>query len=214
MSFVLASRHKHKNRDKTTQAGLSPEDDAQEQEIQRRVQRELDQLHQATMNAAKAAASTATQKLEDQLQQAASALQAINTQLAAPLAQKEQDLAELVLDMAFQLARHIIGEHTVQDQAPLLALVTKLLHEASAERTPRQSLILRLHPSDLSVLKDKLPATDIDLVADASLNPGDAFVELVMKDGDQLDKTEWDARLGSRLEALRNIVFPAGRGAE
>lgn len=218
MSFVLASRHRQKNRDTTNQADLQLENDAQEQEIQRRVQSQLAQLQQTTMDAARAAAEEAARmallKLEEQLQQALSALQAANAQLAAPFAQKEQDIAELVLDMAFQVARHLTGEHNTQDQSSLLALITKLLIEASAERTTRQSMIVRLHPSDLSTLKDKLPQADIDLVADTSLSPGDAFVELALKDGDPLDKTEWDARLGSRLEALRNAVFPASGSEE
>lgn len=218
MSFVLVPRHGGKNQDITAPVASAQGNDALEQEIQRRVRQELERLHQTTVDAATSAAEEAARtsvlSLEEQLRQALSALQAANTQLAVPLARKEQDLAELVLDMGFQLARHIIGEHVQQDQAPLLELVTKLLHEASAERTAQQDIIVRLHPSDLAVIQDKLPAIDIELIADTSLAPGDALVELAMKNGDLLDKAEWDARLETRLEAIHNVLLPASRSVE
>ena len=211
MSFVRVSRSKHK-------AGTAPETDPQEQEIQRRVRLELEQLRPTVqaegMAAAEAAARTALQPLEQQVQHALSALEEANAQLAAPLARKEHDLAELVLDMAIQLARHIVGVQVTQDQTPLLNLVTKLLEEAGEERTPQQSLVVRLSPSDLSFIRDRLPRNDVSLLADASLGSGSALIELTSNNGDPLDRTEWDARLESRFEELRQALLPASGGVE
>lgn len=217
MSFVKISRREHKNKDGKENV-LSPEAEAQEQEIRNRVQQALDQLRQKVMEeAAEAAAIEARaslQTVESQLRQALSALESACSQLSAPLAQREQDVAELVLDMAFQLACHVVGEHVTRDQAPLRSLVTKLLREASAEQTAQQRLILRLNPADISGLKDIPAGPDIDLVADASLSPGGAVVELIAKEGDQLDKAEWDARLESRLEALRKALLLPEKAVE
>lgn len=206
MSFVLVSRNKQK-------AGSAPEVGPHEQEIQRRVQQELEQLRPSVqaegMAAAEAVARAALQPLEAQFQHALSALEKANAQLAAPLAQKEHYLADLVLDMAFQLARHIVGTQVTQDQAPLLDLVKKLLEEAGSERTAQQNLTLRLSASDLPFVKDRLARNDVILIADESLRPGDALVELAADNADPLDRTEWDARLESRFEGLRQALLPA-----
>lgn len=217
MSFIKISRTGKTFKDGATDA-LSPEAEAQEQEIQKRVQQELDKLRQKALEDAAADAKTdarnALQTLETQLQQALAALQDACTQLSAPLAQREQDVAELVLDMAFQLANHIIGEQVTRDSAPLLALVTKLLQEANTERTAQQRLVVRLNPADVSTLKDNPPGHDVELVADASLSPGGAIVELLAKQGDQLDKAEWDARLENRLEKMRKALLLPDKAVE
>lgn len=208
MSFVLASRNKHK-------AGSTQEADPREQEIQHRVQQELEQLRAAVQaegaKAAEAAAHAALQSLEHQLQQALSALAEANAQLAAPLARKEHYLADLVLDMALQLAHHMVGVQMTQDKTPLLDLVKKLLEEAGAERTPQQALVVRLSPIDLPFIKERLSQNDVSLIADASLSPGGALVELAANNSDPLDRTEWDARLESRFEGLRQALLPAAR---
>lgn len=217
MSFVKISRTEKAFKDGAP-GTLSPEAEEQEQEIQNRVQQELGKLRQKVMEdataAARADALNALQPVETQLQQALAALQDACTQLSAPLAQREQDVAELVLDMAFQLANHIIGEQVTRDSAPLLALVTKLLQEANTERTAQQRLVVRLNPADASTLKDNPPGHDVEIVSDTNLSPGGAVVELMAKEGDQLDKAEWDARLESRLEAMRKALLLPDRAVE
>lgn len=212
MSFILVSSSNAKSN--TPAHGLN----TQEPEIERRVQQAIEQLRQATIEEATLtglqAAKATVQALETELQQALSALQEASAQLVLPLARKEQELAELVLDMAFQLTRHITGMQTMQDPEVLLSLITKLLHEAKAAQTPQQRLILRLHPLDLETIQGKLAETDIDLTTDASISPGGAVVELVMINGDLLDKTEWDARLQSRLEALHQTLLQVDKGVE
>lgn len=217
MSFVLVPREKTRNKIEP-QATPVLDEAALEQEVQRRVKAELDKLRQSTITEAKTAAEEAVRNaalpLEQQFQQALSALEDATAQLTTPLARKEQYLAELSLDMAFQLARHIIGVTVTQDREPLLTLLTDLLHEASAERMPQQSLTIRLHPADLSVIKEKLPETGFSFTADNSLSPGGALVELTQKNADPLDKTEWDARLESRLGIVQKALLPTGWATE
>ncbi len=205
MSFVKISR----NHDfvQTVLARDAAEMAAQEAEIQRRVKQEITKLRDTTMAEVKAAGEAAarieTALQREKLARALTLLEQTAEQLVAPLALKEQDLAELVLDMAFQTARHIAGGVSGNARAELAGLVKTLLQETATERGPKQSLRLYLHPSDLSTLKGLLPDETLMLVPDDGITPGGALLELQTDDGDRLDKAEWDARLESRFTALR-----------
>lgn len=211
MSFVLVPRRPHKNISPTVDAPTPP-DEAFEQEVQQRVQQELEKLRPIALSEAKTAAEEAAraalQPLKNQFQNALSALEDASDQLTNPLANKEQSLAELALDMAFQLARHIVRAQVTQDRTPLLKLVTDLLQEANVERTPQQNLIVRLSTADMAFLKDHLNETNVNLIADTSISTGGALVELAATNGDPLDKTEWDARLESRFDLLHQALLP------
>lgn len=211
MSFVLVPRSKPQDKIEP-QPAPAIDEAVLEQEIQRRVKGELDRLRQSTIAEARTATEEAVRNaalpLEQQFQQALSALEDAAAQLTTPLALKEQYLADLSLDMAFQLVRHIIGVTVTQDREPLLKLITDLLREASTKRMPQQSLTIRLHPADLSVIKEKLPESDFSFTADNSLSPGDALVELTQNNADPLDKSEWDARLESRLGIVQKALLP------
>lgn len=217
MSFVLVPRDKTRSKLEPQPVPV-PDEAALELEVQRRVRDELERLRQSTIAEAKTATETALRKaslpLEQQLQQALSALEEAAAQLTIPLARKEQYLADLSLDMAFQLARHIIGVTVTTDREPLLTLITDLLREAGTGRMPQQNLTVRLHPSDLSFIKEKLPETGFSFVADDSLSPGGALVELTQQDADPLDKTEWDARLENRLGIIQKAILPIGWATE
>ncbi len=205
MSFVTASRNRA-----FVQTVLVPdvaESAARDAEIQRRVKLEVTKLRDAALaearEAGEAAARAAAAPQQEKLARLLAVMEQGVAQLAAPLALKEQDLAALVLDMAFQLARHIAGGESGNARAELAGLVKTLLKEAAAERGPRQTMRLHLHPSDIPALKEKLSGEALALVADDSITPGGALLELLTEDGDRLDKTEWDARLESRFTALR-----------
>jgi flagellar assembly protein FliH len=163
---------------------------------------------QAAQSEASAGLSTAVQALRDAW-----------SQLAAPLAQKEQDLAELVTDLSFELARHIVGAEVSANAGSLKSLVAKLILEAAAERQPRQSVVVRLNPADHLLLSPVIQLDDGHLMADAAIARGGAIVEIVAPSGDPNDKIEWDATIGARIETIRAALAlhessPAGHGAE
>lgn len=185
----------------------------QEAEIARRVSEELAVLREQTVAEAKAQAQASLNAQRAQLTQTISALNQAIIQLDTPLAEKEQALAELVLDMAFQLARHIAGGETGHARTDLFTLVSGLLQEAGATRTPSQIINLYLHPSDLDALQIPALKCNATLKADADLTPGGAMIELVNQSPDPLDKTVWDARLESRIEAVRNALTLREEGA-
>ncbi|MDE2319918.1 MAG: hypothetical protein KGK02_09505 [Rhodospirillales bacterium] len=205
MSFITTSRNR--NFVQTVLAPDTAEIAAREAEIQRRVKLEVAKLRDAAFAEAKdageAAARAAMAPQQEKLGRILAILEQAAAQLVVPLALAEQDLAELVLDMGFQLARHIAGGESGNARAELAELVKALLKEAAAERGPRQTMRLHLHPSDIPALRDKLPEAALALVPDDSITPGGALLELLAEDGDRLDKAEWDARLESRFTALR-----------
>jgi flagellar assembly protein FliH len=162
---------------------------------------------QAAQSEASASLSTAVTALRDAW-----------SQLAAPLAQKEQDLAELVTDLSFELARHIVGVEVSANADSLKSLVAKLILEAAAERQPRQSIVVRLNPADHLLLSPVMQLDDGHLMSDAAIARGGAIVEIVAPGGDPNDKIEWDATIGARIENIRAALAlhdsGAGHGAD
>jgi flagellar assembly protein FliH len=204
MSFVTISRHKTFVQSVLSQDAAAIA--AYEAEIARRVRQEVAKLRDAAEAEARAAAEAASRAVTAPraalLESAIAALGVAAAELAAPLAQKEHELAELAVELAFLLARHIcLGAET--SQAGLLPLVTKLLEEAGAERGTRQVLRLRLNPCDQAQLDGKTPADAAVLLADEKIAPGSACVDIITPDGDPHEKREWDASLQGRLETIR-----------
>jgi flagellar assembly protein FliH len=149
--------------------------------------------------AARAAAAAESAKLRA----AIAAFQDAWTQLAAPLAHKEHELAELVTELSFVLAQHIIGVEVTMNATGLQTMVARLIKEAAAERGPRQSVVVRLHPADHAIIE---PLTQIDnahLLSDVAIARGGAMVEIIAPDGDPIDKIEWDATIEARVDAMR-----------
>jgi flagellar assembly protein FliH len=208
MSFVTISRGKA-----FVDAVLSlsaAEIAEREAEIARRVRQDVGRLRDRTEAEARAAGEAAARAAlapeQAALAAAASAFTQASAQLAAPLAQKEHEIAELVTELAFLLARHIIGAEASSNPASLQHLVTQLLAEAAAERGPRQTLLLRVNPADQAHLAAHIPAETASLLADANIAQGGALVEIITQDGDPIDKIEWDATLQGRLETIRQAL--------
>jgi flagellar assembly protein FliH len=205
MSYVMARRQ-------SAQA-VQPEpavDEAAEV-VERRVSEEIARLRVAAEaegraageQAGHAAAQAATASLAAP---AIKALQEAWNQLGAPLRQREQDVAALVTDLAFQLARHIVGVEVTTNAEGLRALVTQLLQEAAAERASHQRIVVRLHPADHTVLEKLLVLEDGRLIPDPAIGRGGAMVELVAPEGDPLNRIEWDASLEARIAAVRDAL--------
>jgi flagellar biosynthesis/type III secretory pathway protein FliH len=215
MSFVTVSRNRAKNFVQTVLARDAAEIAAQEAEIQRRVKQEVAKLRDAALAEAKTEGEEAIRAemapQQEKLIQALAVLENSIAQLAAPLAHKEEELAGLVLDMAFLLARHIAGGESGNAKAELARLVKTLLQEAAKERGPRQSMRLHLNPSDLSTLKGQLAEETLALVPDDSIAQGGALLELLTEEGDRLDKAEWDAKLENRFTTIHAALALPGK---
>jgi flagellar assembly protein FliH len=188
---------------------------AQEAEIARRARQEVTKLRAAAEAEARDAGLRAAQAEMAPRQQAlATATQALENaaaQLAAPFSRKENELAKLVTELAFRLAEHIIGLQP-SGSAAMQLLVTGLLEEAAAARGPQQILQLRLNPADHAAIAPLITSPAVLLQADETIARGGAVAELNAPGGDPLDKMEWDARLQTRLAAIRAALGLAGEG--
>jgi flagellar biosynthesis/type III secretory pathway protein FliH len=215
MSFVTVSSTRNKV---FVQAVLSQDTAsiaAQEAEVARRVRLEVSKLREKTEAETRAAmeeeAHAALAPQIAALNSANAALCDAWAQMAAPLAQKERDLAELVTELSFLLARHIMGMEAATNPASLQSMVARLLAEAAAERGPRQMLVLRVNPADHAHLVAHVPEEIASLLADEKIAPGGALIEIIAPDGDPLDKIEWDATVQGRLENIGNaLALPGG----
>lgn len=131
-----------------------------------------------------------------------------NERLAALLAafsdhaaRHEQALADEVLDLALAFARQLAGDALAARREFLLPIVADALRQLPQAT---QRVELRLHPGDLALVRERLPAEAegprITLVADASIAPG----------GCQLDSAQasLDATLATRW---RRLVAALGR---
>lgn len=182
-----------------------------EAEADARVAREVDRLRAKaeaeglTRGQAEAhrTAQAAQASHEAAIALAVTALDAAWQQLIAPLAQKEEAIAELVTELAFVLARHIVGLEIALRPESIKPLVDGLVAEAGRTRAAQQSIVIRLHPEDHALLA---PCTTIEhahLLPDAQITRGGTIVELIAADGDPIDKIEWDATIESRLATVR-----------
>jgi len=215
MSFVTVSRNRNKAFVQTVLSQDASEIAAQEAEIARRVRQELaklrGQVEAEARSGAEAAAEVALAPRLAALESAMASVQAASAQLLAPLGQKEQDLAELSIELAFVLARHIGGGGDAA-QGNLHSLVTKLLDEAAAERGPRQALRVHVHSVDFTELCAKISRDAVQFLADDKIAPGGAMVEIMTPDGDPVDKIEWDATLPGRFGTVRAALGLHGEG--
>jgi flagellar assembly protein FliH len=214
MSFVTISRNKAFVQNVLLQDAA--EVAAREAEIARRVRQEVGKLRDAAQAEGRAVGDAASRAemapRAAVLETSIAALQEAAEQMAAPLAQKERDLAELAVELAFLLARHIsLGADTTA--GALQGLVTKLLGEAAAERGARQIVRLRLNPADQIQLEGRIAPEIAELAADDKIAPGGACVEILTPDGDPVDKVEWDASLHGRLETIRAALGLSKEGA-
>jgi flagellar assembly protein FliH len=139
----------------------------------------------------------------DTLLNATNALREAWSQLAVPLANKEQELAELVTDLAFELARHIIGNEVTASTASLKKLVLQLVQEAATERHTSQTILVRLNPIDYAALNDFSALENLNLLADIKISRGGALLEIFNPDGDASDKITWDATIEARIGSIR-----------
>jgi flagellar assembly protein FliH len=225
MSFLLVSRAKTGDAAKpngapparASETAVALDEEAMRAEIAREVAAEVARLRaraEAEGRAqGEAEARVALEAEAQALRQAVAALTDSARQLAAPLADKELDLADLVMDLAFELARHVIGVEVASSPASLRTLVTRLIQEAAIERGPKQSIVVRLNPEDHAVIEPMLMADNAHLLADSAIAQGGALVEIIAPNGDPIDKTEWDATIDSRMATMRAALALGGKEA-
>ena len=124
-------------------------------------------------------------------------------QLAAPLAQKEQELAELALEMAFLLARHIAGGESGDARTEPGGAGQTLAAGGRGANAARARASAAPQPG--RHVRAAGQACGGERARWWPMQPsaaGGAMVEFIAPDGDPLDKIEWDASLECRLATM------------
>ncbi len=153
--------------------------------------------------AARTLAESAPQRQAEDIATALQAFAAAAEQLTAPLARKERDLAALVVELGFSLARHLLGQEVSLNSQSIRGIVDALLAEAVEERSAGQGIIVRLNPTDHAVIAPHVEIDRVHMLADAQVARGGSLIELLAADGDPVNKVEWDATIETRLRELR-----------
>lgn len=129
--------------------------------------------------------------------------------LADHAARHEQQLADEVLDLALAFARQLAGEALAVRRERIVPVVIEALRQLPHAT---QRVELRLHPSDVALVRDRLPAEAdgprVSYVADASIAPGGCLVDSPQASLDATLPTRW-RRLAAAVGRADDWLEPA-----
>jgi flagellar assembly protein FliH len=122
-------------------------------------------------------------------------LAALLATLGDHAARHEQKLADEVLDLALALARQLVGGALEVRRELILPIVAAALRQLPQST---QRVQLRVHPSDLALIRERLPAEPdgprVTLVGDPAIAAGGCQIDT--------DHASLDATLPTRLQRL------------
>jgi flagellar assembly protein FliH len=109
-----------------------------------------------------------------------------------------ESVEQLIVAAAFRIAEALVGVTLADDARRGPAAVARALALA-----PRgEAVTVALHPADVALLPDTSAyGSDVEIVADPSLRPGDAYA--------RVGATTIDARIAAGVERVRDLLDPA-----
>ncbi|MGN8158756.1 FliH/SctL family protein [Salinisphaera sp. RV14] len=155
------------------------------------------------------AAGRADGRAEREAEQAQ--LRAILEALHHPLDTLRAEIADSISEGALRLAQRLVGEALTIDPTLMRDTLNNILGEAAAHNGPGARLQLRVAPDDREVterLINNRRASDlpVDLINDDKLAHGDVQATLVHDNGDPANQVEWDARLETRWQTIKQAL--------
>jgi flagellar assembly protein FliH len=145
----------------------------------------------AVVNAEHEAARRATEARAGELLQALAAVQSAAHGLERRTAPVLEDVEELVLHLAFELAEAIVSARLRDDEQRGVDALRRVL----AAAPDGEAVQVRLHPADLQALRTADVPPGVELVADPTQQPGDAVA--------RCGAAEIDARISAAVERAR-----------
>lgn len=140
-----------------------------------------------------------------------SQLTAVLDALHHPIAAIRDEMVDSITEGALDLARRLVGEALTVDATLIRDTLLRILDEAAAHNGPGARLQLRIAPRDREIterLIENRRASDlsVDLIDDDKLARGDVQATLVHDNGDPANQVEWDARLETRWQTIRQAL--------
>ncbi len=126
----------------------------------------------------------------------------VQCQIGKPLERREAELADLVTELAFIVARHVVHEEVKTNRDSLRHLVEDLIVEASNECADPQMIVIKVCPSDADVIKSLVQEHGIRMDVDKTIEQGGAMLTIESTSGDPLNRYSWDATIASRMAAI------------
>lgn len=138
-------------------------------------------------------------------------LRAILEALHHPLDALRGEITDSISDGSLRLAQRLVGEALTIDPTLMRDTLNNILDEATAHNGPGARLQLRVAPGDREVterLINNRRASDlpVDLINDEKLARGDVQATLVHDNGDPANQVEWDARLETRWQTIKQAL--------
>jgi type III secretion protein L len=120
--------------------------------------------------------------------------------------QQEQEAQVLpqLLKLVRKMAEKVIGSELEQRPEALVGMIKRTLHDKARQR---RSLLLRVNPADLEVVRNErhrlmdalVRASDLSIREDEDISPGGVMIET--------EAGSIDARLETQLDALERAMF-------
>lgn len=177
----------------------------QDNEIQRQVQSEVSRIRgKAEVEGREQGINEGRALIAPQLaalQSAANALLDAIEKIAHPLSGKEREIADLITETSFCLAKHLVGREVALNRNAVTSLVRELLDEAIANQAPGQRIVVKIAYADLEIVRSAFPGEAIEFKA-ADIAQGGVILDLISATNDPFNKLEWDATIEGRLKAL------------
>ncbi len=150
-----------------------------------------------------AALAAAKQELIDDFNRALTLIGEIESERVQRIGSSESEL----LKLSVKIAEKIIGEEIRLDPSRQVQIVREALSKASTA----DSILLRIHPDDLQLIRENLPLLQsafnspkpLEIKDDFSIPMGSCFIET--------DRGNLDARIQSQLEQIINELLKVGK---
>lgn len=137
--------------------------------------------------------------------------EALVNALLNPLEAMREEIVTEVTEGARSLARVLLNAALPVDADLMRHTVADILDEAAANKSPGARLQLRVAVDDRTTTESLIhsrhgDALPIDVIEDEQLTRGDIQATLIHDNGDPANQVEWDARLETRWETIRQIL--------
>lgn len=145
-------------------------------------------------------------EVEAQLVDARANLEAATKALAEPWKAMRGDIADAIVESAVHLARAMVGQLPDMDPVLMQRIVEEILDEASGMGGGGHAVRFRVHPANQPNVTHWTAACGAEVAADDRLGRADVLAEWVGKDGDPMNRIDWDASLEGRWRAIRRAL--------
>ena len=161
-------------------------------------------LNQAKAEAAQLRETARAEGKEEGVNEGAMEVAQIVKRMADHQQEQEAQVLPQLLKLVRKMAEKVIGSELEQRPEALVGMIKRTLHDKARQR---RTLLLRVNPADLEVVRNErhrlmdalVRASDLSIREDEDISPGGVMIET--------EAGSIDARLETQLDALERAMF-------